>query len=135
MSYLFNVANFVVKMMSGVGMLSTTDTATTTDPWAETPEWMQNVLKPVTQVLQLLLTPLLIIIGTAGSIYAIVLGVNYSRAETADKRDEAKKRMINAIIGLVIMMLLLILMQLFVSNAAEISTWLTGGYNENIPAN
>jgi cell division protein FtsW (lipid II flippase) len=98
------------------------------DPMDVTTEaWYQNVVQPILNILDALLVPLLIIVGTAGSIYAIVLGVNYSKAETADKREEAKKRMINAIIGLVLMVLLLIILQLFVDNATIIAEWITGG--------
>ena len=82
--------------------------------------WITNVLGPILDVLQAALLPLLIIIGTAGSIYAIILGVNFARAESADKREEAKKRMINAIVGIVVMIALLVILQLFVVNAGGI---------------
>lgn len=91
--------------------------------------WLK-VVEPILSLLEGVLPYLLIIIGTAGSIYAIVLGVNYARAETADKRDEAKKRMINAIIGLVAMILLLIILQLFVTYANDIAKWITD-YGKN----
>ena len=39
------------------------------------------------------------ILGLVGVIYCIVLGVQYSRAETADERAVAKNKMTNAIIG------------------------------------
>ena len=42
------------------------------------------------------------VIGAAGIIYAIVLGVNYIKAETPDKRKEAQSRLINAIVGVII---------------------------------
>lgn len=82
--------------------------------------WITNILDPILDLLDSLLLPIIIIIGTVGSIYAIILGVNYARAETTDKREEAKKRMINAVVGLVAMVFLLILLQLFVSNAPAI---------------
>ncbi len=89
--------------------------------WGEdTPAWITNILEPILKLLDSLLLPIIIIIGTVGSIYAIILGVNYARAETTDKREEAKKRMINAVVGLVAMVFLLILLQLFVNNAETI---------------
>ena len=84
------------------------------------------VFKPVIDILDSMLLPILILLGTAGSIYAIVLGVNYSKAESADKREEAKKRMINAIIGIVVTLLLLILLKLFTANADTIAEWIQG---------
>lgn len=78
-------------------------------------------LNPVLEVLGAALIPILILVGTAGMIYAVVLGVKLARAETTDQRDEAKKRLINAIIALVVMIALILLLQIFVSN---IGTWL-----------
>lgn len=76
-------------------------------------------LNPVLEVLNGALIPILIFVGTAGMIYAIVLGVKLARAESADARDEAKKRLINAIIALVVMIALILLLQLFVDNIAN----------------
>lgn len=85
-----------------------------------------KVFAPIINILDAMLWPVLILVGTAGSIYAIVLGVNFSKAESADKREEAKKRMINAIIGLVVTLVLLILLKLFTSNAEIIANWING---------
>ena len=90
-------------------------------------------LNPVLEVLGAALIPILILVGTAGMIYAIVLGVKLAKAETTDQRDEAKKRLINAIIALVVMIALILLLQLFVSN---IGTWVgdvagTGDENQS----
>lgn len=88
--------------------------------------FFDRVMKPVVEILDGMLVPILILVGTAGSIYAIVLGVNFSKAESADKREEAKKRMINAIIGLVVTIVLLILLKLFTANAQAIADWING---------
>ena len=78
-----------------------------------------SFLNPVLDVLASALIPILIIVGTAGMIYAIVLGVKLARAETTDARDEAKKRLINAVIALVVMIALILLLQLFTDNIAK----------------
>ena len=39
------------------------------------------------------------IVGAAGAIYAIILGVNLARAEDQSKRDEAKKRLVTTLIA------------------------------------
>lgn len=88
--------------------------------------WYSNIIKPIQNLLENIMTPLLILVGTAGSIYAIVLGVNYSRAEDTSKREEAKKRLINAVIGLVIMVALLIVLWLFTTYAADIVNFIRG---------
>lgn len=87
------------------------------------PTWIKNIIVPILKVLDQLLIPVIIILGVAGAIYGIVLGVQFSKAETADKRDETKKRLINAVIGVVIMLVALIGMKIFVANAGTIFGW------------
>ena len=91
--------------------------------YGDAPNWVIEIIAPIISILNSLLVPVIILLGTAGTIYAIVLGVQYSKAETADKRDEAKKRLINAVIGIVIMLVALILVKIFVANAATIFGW------------
>lgn len=119
---LFSISNFFIGALSKIGLLGKEITGDILDKYP----WLGDVVNPILGILDSLLVPILIIVGTAGSIYAIILGVNYSRAETSDKREEAKKRMINAIVGLVVMVFLLVILQLFVSNADSIVAWITG---------
>ena len=53
-------------------------------------------------IIQGVVSPVLLVIGAAGVIYAIILGINYIKAETPDKRKEAQSRLIGAIIGVII---------------------------------
>ena len=85
--------------------------------------WYKSLMQ-IVGIVDGLLNPILIIGGTVGMIFVIILGVNFSKAESADKREEAKKRMINAIIGVVITLLMLILVKLFTANADAIVTWI-----------
>ena len=114
---LMQIAQSVMGLFAGLSMLGKT-------PEEEVNDFYNRVFKPVVDILDAMLVPILILVGTAGSIYAIVLGVNFSKAESADKREEAKKRMINAIIGLVVTILLLILLKLFTANAQAIANWI-----------
>ena len=66
----------------------------------------------VTKAIQSVLLPLLILIATAGIIYVIILGVNLARAESADKQKEAKQRMVNFIVAIVVTIALVLLMYL-----------------------
>lgn len=84
----------------------------------------KSIVKPIDELLDVMIIPLLVLIGSAGLIYSIVLGVNYSKAENADKREEAKKRLVNTIIGFVILLVLLVLLRVFTNNAEEISDWI-----------
>ena len=82
--------------------------------------WWTQVVKPIIDIMDKVLVPLLIVVATAGTIYAIILGVNFAKAESSDKREEAKKRIINFVIGFVITIVLLILLKLFTNYAPEI---------------
>ncbi len=120
--FLLNIAQSIMGFMSKVNMLTGDTDSPTGDPTVD--DIYTKVFKPVVDILDSMLLPILILLGTAGSIYAIVLGVNYSKAESADKREEAKKRMINAIIGIVVTLLLLILLKLFTANVQTIVDWI-----------
>lgn len=87
--------------------------------------WYYKTIQPVVNIIDQLLLPIIIVLGTAGSIYGIMLGVQYARAESSDKRDEAKKRMIHAIIGIVVTLVILILMKLLTNYAEDIAKWIT----------
>ena len=86
--------------------------------------WVTNI----TDFLKTLLPYVLIVVATAGTIYAVVLGVKMARAEDASAREEAKKRIINFIIALAVTVVLILLLQLF---ASYLPTWLPGyDFNE-----
>ena len=60
------------------------------------------IAEQINDIINNIVSPVLIVIGAAGVIYAIILGINYIKAETPDKRKEAQSRLIGAIIGVVI---------------------------------
>lgn len=62
-----------------------------TGSWA----WVNNLFNILNPILYVIMA----IVGAAGAIYAIVLGVNLARAEDQSKRDEAKKRLITVLIS------------------------------------
>ena len=80
----------------------------------------------LTDFLETVLPYVLIVVATAGTIYAVVLGVKMARAEDASARDEAKKRIINFVVALAVTILLILLLRLFVQ---YLPTWL--GYAKN----
>lgn len=65
---------------------------------------MNSIAGKIQQIMQSIVSPILVVIGAAGMIYAVILGVNYIKAETPDKRKEAQGRLIGAIIGVVIIL-------------------------------
>lgn len=119
--FLLNMAQSIMGFMAGHNMLGS---GSKSKDITDANGVFEKVFRPVVGILDTMLYPIMLLLGTAGSIYAIVLGVNYSKAESADKREEAKKHMINAIIGIVVTLLLLILLKLFTANAQAIADWI-----------
>lgn len=120
MSTMFQLANTCMSFMTSSPLMSSgsgdsgyqgstdlPDVNNTSGQWG----WVSEVVDAINQ----LLYPILILVGTAGVIYAIYLGVNLARADSADKQQEAKKRMLNAIIGLVSIIALILLLKLFLT--------------------
>ena len=73
--------------------------------------WVADIVEAINT----LLWPLLIVVGAAGMIYAVIIGVNMARADSAEKREESKKRLINVIVGLAIMIALILFFKLFIT--------------------
>ena len=63
-------------------------------------------------VLTPLLYAIMAVVGAAGAIYAIVLGVQLARAEDQSKRDEAKKRLITVLIAVAVTIALVLFFNL-----------------------
>ena len=100
-----------------------TDPALAPDDWSGAPAWVQNILKPIFSILEWLLPVIMIVLGIAGIVFAIVLGVNYAKAENAEQKDEAKKRLIGAVVGILITIIALVLIFVFIKNAYNIFGW------------
>ena len=84
-----------------------------------------RILGTFADMLDEMLLPFLLGIGIIGMIYGIWLGVQYARSE-GDARGEAKKRIINFLIGLVSIFVLLLLLRIYAYNADSIIDWVEG---------
>ena len=62
-------------------------------------ENVSNLGSTLTTLIKSILGPVLGIIGAAGVVYAVVLGVQYAKAEDADARKKVQGRLIGALIG------------------------------------
>ena len=72
------------------------------------PEGELNWVKDLFAALYPILYAIMAVVGAAGLVYAVVLGVNLARAEDQSKRDEAKKRLITTIIAVAVVIGLVI---------------------------
>lgn len=70
----------------------------------ETLSWVGDLFKYLYPVLYAILA----VVGAAGVIYAVVLGVQLAKAEDQSKRDDAKKRLVTTIIAVAVTLVLII---------------------------
>ncbi len=72
-------------------------------------KWVPSLLTVLSTVLWVVLA----LVGAAGGIYAIYVGIKMARADSAEQRDENKKRMINIIVAIVVTIVLIIFFNVF----------------------
>lgn len=72
-------------------------------------DWVSKIMGPLSTVLWVML----ILVGAAGSIYAVYIGVKMARAESQEQRDENKKRLINIIVSIVVVVVLILFFNTF----------------------
>lgn len=92
----------------------------------DTPDWIINMLYPVYKVGKSLLVPVFILLALAGAALIISLSVKYAKSENADEKDNAKKRLIWACIGVLIMLVALVIILIFINNSFAITQWIYG---------
>ena len=71
---------------------------------------MQKIADPIVSLIKNLLRPTLAIVGALGSLYCIILGVKFAKAEEPQEREKAKSHLKNAIIGFVLIFVLLVVL-------------------------
>lgn len=117
---LLNIANSVMRLV-GLGSLGALDPV-------EYPQFQW--INDITRAIDFILWPMLIVVGSAGTVYAVVLGVNMARADSTEKREEAKKRLINVLVGIAIVVGLILFFKLLVQDGGILEQLLR---NNNTP--
>lgn len=67
-------------------------------------DWVDDLFNTLYPMLYAIMA----VVGAAGLVYAIVLGVNLAKADEQSKRDEAKKRLITTIVAVAVVVGLVI---------------------------
>ena len=97
-------AMFVVLMMLMMFMATPAFAAGETN--------FDSITNPIVGLINSLLTPALAIVGAVGSLYCVVLGVKYAKAEEPQDREKAKGHLKSAIIGFVLIFVLMLALKL-----------------------
>ena len=73
---------------------------------------LQSIIQPVLDLCNSLVPVLLLVVGSVGALWCILLGVKYAKADDPQEHEKAKKGLINAIVGFVLIFVLLIMLNI-----------------------
>jgi len=76
---------------------------------------LSNIVKPLLDVLEVLVPVLLGVVGAVGALWCIALGVKYAKADDPQEHEKAKNGLKNAIVGFVLIFVLLIALHIAVT--------------------
>lgn len=114
--------NFLSKMMTSLLASSSSDSA-----WSgELNQTLKDAFGVVTKVINIVMPILLSLVLVAGLIYAITLGVKYSKAEETQDKENAKQALINCVVGFVITLVLIAVIYIVLANIEPIYVAITG---------
>lgn len=71
-----------------------------------------SVVNPIISLLNALLGPILGLVGAVGTLYCVLLGVKFAKAEEPQEREKAKGHLKNAIIGFILIFVLIVALKL-----------------------
>ncbi len=70
------------------------------------------VILPVLEVVNAILWPLIAIVGSVGMIYCIFLGIKVAKADEQNSRERAKKDLVGAVIGFLLIFVLIVALKI-----------------------
>ena len=85
-----------------------------------------TITNPIVSMIYNMLTPILAIVGAVGTLYCVILGVKFAKAEEPQEREKAKGALKNAVIGFVLIFVLLVALKIL---TPELIKWV----NANAP--
>ena len=109
-----------------LGALMTTGMLMTTSVFAAD---YDKVVNPIISLLNNLLGPLLGLVGAVGTLYCVLLGVKFAKAEEPQEREKAKSHLKNAIIGFVLIFVLIVALNI---GMGVMTKWVTESTGTNI---
>lgn len=75
---------------------------------------IKTIVQPVLEVCNALVPALLLVVGAVGALWCILLGVKYAKADDPQEHEKAKKGLVHAIIGFVLIFVLLVMLNVAV---------------------
>ena len=106
MKNLFNKIN--LKMVAISTAVATTMPMTASAKGAN----LDGVAAPIVALINSIMGPALALVTAIGSLYCVLLGVKFAKAEEPQEREKAKTHLKNAIIGFVLIFVLILALNL-----------------------
>ena len=114
------VSTFVMTGMT-VFATDTEEAAAAATPAAPAANPFLGVVAPIVELINNLFAPIMAIVVAVGTVYCIVLGVKFAKAEEPQDHEKAKTHLKNAIIGFVLIFILVVALRLSVG---PLTTWM-----------
>ena len=73
---------------------------------------LNSIIQPVLDLCNTLVPIMLAVVGAVGALWCILLGVKYAKADDPQEHEKAKKGLVNAIVGFVLIFILLIMLNI-----------------------
>lgn len=100
------------RTMRTLGVILAMTLVMSVSAFAAESNMFESVYAPIVSLLNSLLGPLLAIVGAIGTLYCVLLGVKYAKAEEPQDREKAKAHLKSAIIGFVLIFVLILALNL-----------------------
>ena len=71
-----------------------------------------EMVSPIMELIQVFIPVILTLVATVGFIWCIVLGVKFAKSSDPQEHQQAKKALINAIIGFVLIFVLMLVLNI-----------------------
>ena len=84
---------------------------------------MNSIIQPILTLCQTLVPIMLAVVGAVGALWCILLGVKYAKADDPQEHEKAKKGLVNAIVGFVLIFVLLIMLNI---GTSVLTNWWNG---------
>ena len=91
---------------------------------------LEPVAEPIVDLINSVMGPLMAVVLAVASLYCIILGVKYAKAEEPQEREKAKVHLKNAILGFVIIFVLILALNLLTPIMAR---WVNANIDSKSP--
>ena len=112
-------ASLALAVAMSTLMASPATTALAASTTNEGDNVFMEVANPIVQLIDSLFAPAMAIVVAAGTLYCVILGVKFAKAEEPQEHEKAKNHLKNAILGFVLIFVLVVALKLSVGPLTE----------------